>query len=658
MAAKGAWLWAVLQVIACITFQAHAYDIRGVRGGVQASGERPARQNLETFQESGPAFDLYILALLKFQDEDQNRMLSYYDVSSIHGYPFEAWDGVEGIGGGGYCAHASTIFPTWHRPYLALFEEMIWKHAQVIARGYRDSLRSTYVEAARTLRIPYWDWASNPELPRCVVTPQIRITTPNGEATIKNPLYSYTINPSAGKGFPPRDPLSQYPDTVRAPDDEGRSQMEEVQRRLRANGAYFRQSTYSLLSSEPNYTIFSTSAVRDRGNNYNNLETIHGQVHVAVGGPGGHMTYVPWSSFDPVFWLHHANVDRLLAMWQAIYPDSWVQPLASMSRTYVSSAGTVEDGNTPLAPFHSRGSAFWTSNSARSTRAFGYTYPEIQDWGVSAAQLRSSVRQHANRLYNRRRRRRSEHGLKLPGFGKGKLFDFSSVLEKAFKFTEVLTDLAEMSLADFDKLGINNLHKQWVANIKVDMYAISNPFRIHFFLGEPPSDPKTWDHAPNLVGTYSLFSNSMPNPTDTAHYVYGQMPLSHAIAEAHSHSLIKDIGAAGVVPLLKTHLQWRVQELSGRVIDVSKFSDSSVGGEPGLEVYIVERDVDPVGETTEFPRFSDWKVYKEVTEGKPGGVKSGGSSHGIRKHFAGGHGRHGGQKHASCKAGNKNSHSY
>lgn len=30
--------------------------------------------------------------------------------------------------------------------------------------------------------------------------------------------------------------------------------------------------------------------------------------------------------FDPIFWLHHANVDRHLSLWQAIHPGVWVAP--------------------------------------------------------------------------------------------------------------------------------------------------------------------------------------------------------------------------------------------------------------------------------------------------------------------------------------------
>jgi tyrosinase len=54
-----------------------------------------------------------------------------------------------------------------------------------------------------------------------------------------------------------------------------------------------------------NYTVFSTDSLRDRGGSYNSLEGLHNGIHGAVGGEWGHMTYTPWSAYDPIFWLHH-----------------------------------------------------------------------------------------------------------------------------------------------------------------------------------------------------------------------------------------------------------------------------------------------------------------------------------------------------------------
>ncbi|KAI9503895.1 hypothetical protein GGI25_000791 [Coemansia spiralis] len=69
--------------------------------------------------------------------------------------------------------------------------------------------------------------------------------------------------------------------------------------------------------------------------------SIHGAVHLGLGGDMDTM----YSPMDPVFWLHHANCDRLWAQWQAISPND---------RTYMydgtdSSGKTVSLDDTILA---------------------------------------------------------------------------------------------------------------------------------------------------------------------------------------------------------------------------------------------------------------------------------------------------------------------
>lgn len=28
--------------------------------------------------------------------------------------------------------------------------------------------------------------------------------------------------------------------------------------------------------------------------------------------------------FDPLFWLHHVNTDRILQLWSSLHPETWV----------------------------------------------------------------------------------------------------------------------------------------------------------------------------------------------------------------------------------------------------------------------------------------------------------------------------------------------
>jgi tyrosinase len=53
----------------------------------------------------------------------------------------------------------------------------------------------------------------------------------------------------------------------------------------------------------------------------NSVESLpHNAIHVDVGGPqtGGWMTNPDVAALDPIFWFHHANIDRLWSVWNGI----------------------------------------------------------------------------------------------------------------------------------------------------------------------------------------------------------------------------------------------------------------------------------------------------------------------------------------------------
>lgn len=80
---------------------------------------------------------LFIKGLERFKGKAVEERLSYFQVAGIHGYPEQPWDGappppsdppespVQPPGKqpyGGYCHHNTIAFPTWHRPYMLLYE--------------------------------------------------------------------------------------------------------------------------------------------------------------------------------------------------------------------------------------------------------------------------------------------------------------------------------------------------------------------------------------------------------------------------------------------------------------------------------------------------------------------------------------------------------
>ncbi len=99
--------------------------------------------------------------------------------------------------------------------------------------------------------------------------------------------------------------------------------------------------------------------------------------------------------------LHHANVDRLVALWQAIHYNSSMFAVTGVSTgQFGTPSGTLITADSPLKPFFDRSGNFHTSNSVRDIRSLGYTYPELLgDWSMTSEELASSVRAQVNALY-------------------------------------------------------------------------------------------------------------------------------------------------------------------------------------------------------------------------------------------------------------------
>lgn len=67
-------------VLGAFLRECSAVAVTGVSAGVnKATNERPFRQEINSFSQSGPAFDLYIQALQIFQNQSGN--LGYFDIS-------------------------------------------------------------------------------------------------------------------------------------------------------------------------------------------------------------------------------------------------------------------------------------------------------------------------------------------------------------------------------------------------------------------------------------------------------------------------------------------------------------------------------------------------------------------------------------------------
>ncbi|EGZ76806.1 tyrosinase precursor [Neurospora tetrasperma FGSC 2509] len=672
------------------------FAITGVPTTPSSNGAVPLRRELRNLQQNYPEqFNLYLLGLRDFQGLDEAKLDSYYQVAGIHGMPFKPWAGVPSdtdwsqpgsSGFGGYCTHSSILFITWHRPYLALYEQALYASMQAVAQKFpvEGGLRAKYVAAAKDFRAPYFDWASQPPkgtlaFPESLSSRNIQVVDVDGKTkSINNPLHRYTfhpVNPSPGDFSAA---WSRYPSTVRYPNRlTGASRDERIAPILANELASLRNNVSLLLLSYKDFDAFSYNRWDPNTNpgDFGSLEDVHNEIHDRTGG-NGHMSSLEVSAFDPLFWLHHINVDRLWSIWQDLNPNSFMTPRPAPYSTFVAQEGESQSKNTPLEPFWDKSAAnFWTSEQVKDSTTFGYAYPETQKWKYSSVkEYQAAIRKSVTALYGsnvfsnfvenvadrtpalKKPQATGEeskstfsaaaaHAVELSGAKKvaEKAHNvFQHAEEKAQKPVVPVKDTkAESSTAAGMMIGLSikrpskltaspgpipeslkylapdGKYTDWIVNVRAQKHGLGQSFRVIVFLGEFNPDPETWDDEFNCVGRVSVLGRS-------AETQCGKCRKDNA------NGLI----VSGTVPLTSALLQdivgGELQSLKPEDViphlranlkwKVALFNGDEYNLEevPDLKVSVASTEVtiDEEG----LPHYSrQYTVYPEITEGKPCG---------------------------------------
>jgi Common central domain of tyrosinase/Polyphenol oxidase middle domain len=168
------------------------------------------------------------------------------------------------------CRHGTWYFVAWHRMFVFYFERIA--RAAVVAEG-----------GPADWALPYWNYGlggRHGALPRAFRHPT-RLNRPN-------PLFVAERDPrmNAGAAVPP----------------EAASPSIALSRRSFTGTAQFGGGVTPAAGQ-----FFSQTGQLE--------QTPHNDVHGIVGGTGGWMNDPDQAAADPIFWLHHANIDRLWAVW-------------------------------------------------------------------------------------------------------------------------------------------------------------------------------------------------------------------------------------------------------------------------------------------------------------------------------------------------------
>jgi tyrosinase len=253
-------------------------------------------------------------------------------ISDERGYQY--WAGIHGLPLPGYCVHSDAagvlgnlpvgpLFLPWHRAYLYFFE---------LALQDQDPTHS--------VTLPWWNWITDPSQPSEIPAAYASETAANGQP---NPLF--------------QGPIADIPNSQWEGGGSGARQSLLQQTGIDPGplpAVTFRQPGVLSIAppalptakdvqdalSAPNFIDFSQA-----------VEQIHNNVHVWVGGTMGE---IPVASYDPLFYAHHAMIDRLWWLWQLQHPG------AAPPARYL---------NAPMPPFPAL-----TVSGTLDINALGYEY--------------------------------------------------------------------------------------------------------------------------------------------------------------------------------------------------------------------------------------------------------------------------------------------
>lgn len=234
------------------------------------------------------------------------------------------------------CQHSSWFFLSWHRGYLLWFERICLGHI-VRLGGPSD------------WALPYWNYSRAPATVR-MLPPAFRPQSVGGKP---NPLFvaGRTGGTSGNVGL---DPVEVSVDCLKRANFVGTSS-----------------------GGSPGFGGPQTGFNHGGGPVGACERTPHGDVHVAV---GGLMGAFETAGLDPIFWLHHCNIDRLWEVWRK-RSGSTGDPT---STNWKNLAFSIHDQNGAVITFKSADMV--------STTANGYKYDDISDpFAVSGASVLASV---------------------------------------------------------------------------------------------------------------------------------------------------------------------------------------------------------------------------------------------------------------------------
>jgi hypothetical protein len=230
------------------------------------------------------------------------------------------------------CPHGNWFFLPWHRVYTAHYEcELIRVLSADPVTQAAAAKNQLFKFALDNFALPYWDWTVNPALPTEFI----------GKA-------------ADGSSLDPKFLHEQFEDF-----SEARSMLTFDNS---ANGPVGRATIDRAMAITDFYGFGSFPSVGTNGPSDRRSQGLleqspHNHIHATMGGIMGSFL----SPMDPIFWLHHCNVDRLWSMWMNKRLELKQNPMPYDPKVKVADLASPSPGSITVAGINTDYLEYWKS---------------------------------------------------------------------------------------------------------------------------------------------------------------------------------------------------------------------------------------------------------------------------------------------------------
>ncbi|KAF5642479.1 tyrosinase precursor (monophenol monooxygenase) [Fusarium tjaetaba] len=337
-----------------------------------------------------------------------------------------------------------------------------------------------------------------------------------------------------------------------------------------------------------NFRTFSTNAVFPKPNEKpkatlerpsGSIEDFHGAYHVTIGSKNGHMGSIASAAFDPIFWMHHCQIDRLFAIWQAANGDEhWFNELREKDQ------GLAKIDLTPFRKSVSENNEkkYWTSDLSRRTTDFGYTYPDLAN-----GQTGDTVRKEFREKYEWARRTTARPILGTPPdsmqpvqVGEAQVFKYKRGTSSGDLFKSPGVPMHEMQQQTvMAAMSSNPQHADdWYIDVVVERMLADGTFTIYYIIGEVQGQTgPEWSTLPGFAGLSHILAapanvcDNCATQEEQRQLVTSTTPITSLLLDYVKVGKLNSMVENDVKQFLIKNLKWRVE--------TSPFFNEQIAGE-------------------------------------------------------------------------------